>query len=130
MTELTVAHGFGATGQFKLTGASGYSVGELPVQRFWYLGGPYTVHAYRVGTVAGDAFWMGRAQVASGQPVFRPVLFGDIGWAGQREEYRTANPISSAGAGFAALDGFVRFDVSRGISPGRQWRLDLYFEIR
>ena len=130
MTELTVAHGFGATGQLKLTGASGYSVGDLPVQRGWYIGGPYTVHAYRVGTVAGDAFWMGRGEIASGHPVFRPVLFGDIGWAGQRNQFTTASPISSAGAGFAALDGFVRFDVSRAISPGRQWRLDLYFEIR
>jgi len=130
MTELTVAHGFGATGQLKLTGASGYSVGDLPVQRYWYLGGPYTVHAYRVGTAAGDAFWMGRAQIASGQPIFRPVLFGDIGWAGQRDSIANAKPISSAGLGFAALDGFVRFDVSRAISAGRQWRLDLYFEIR
>jgi hypothetical protein len=130
MTELTVAHGFSATGQLKLTGASGYSLGELPVQRFWYLGGPYTVHAYRVGTVAGDAFWIGRAQIASGHPVFRPVLFGDIGWAGQRDHFTSADPISSAGAGFAALDGFVRFDVSRALTQGRQWRLDLYFEIR
>jgi hemolysin activation/secretion protein len=130
MTELTVAHGFGATGQFKVTSAGGYSLGDLPAQRDWYLGGPYTVHAYRVGSVAGDAFWMGRAQIASGHPVFRPVLFGDIGWAGQRDSIAHAKPISSAGAGFAALDGFVRFDASRAVSPGRQWRLDLYFEIR
>ena len=130
MTELTVAHGFGGTGQLRFTGASGYSFGQLPVQRYWYLGGPYTVHAYRVGSAAGDAFWMGRAQTASGHPVFRPVLFGDIGWAGQRDHFTSSDPISSAGAGFAALDGFVRFDVSRAISPGRQWRVDLYFEIR
>ncbi|HEY6829895.1 MAG TPA: hypothetical protein VI259_23735, partial [Gemmatimonadaceae bacterium] len=130
MTELTLSHGFGATGQLKLTGASGYSLGDLPVQRLWYLGGPYTVHAYRVGTVGGDAFWLGRAQLASGHPVFRPVVFGDIGWAGQRDHFTSADPISSAGAGFAALDGFVRFDVSRAISPGKQWRVDLYFELR
>jgi len=130
MTELNVAHGFGETGQLRITGASGYSVGDVPVQRFWYLGGPYTVHANRAGAVAGDAFWMGRAQIASGHPVFRPVLFGDIGWAGQREQFSGSSPVSSAGVGFAALDGFVRFDVSRAISPGRQWRLDLYFEIR
>jgi len=130
MTELTVAHGFGSTGQIKFTGASGYSLGDLPVQRLWYLGGPYTVHSYRAGSVAGDAFWMGRAQIASGQPVFRPVVFGDIGRAGQRDQFTSASPISAAGAGFAALDGFVRFDVSRAISPARQWRLDLYFEIR
>jgi hypothetical protein len=130
MSELTVTHGFGGTGQFKLTGASGYSAGTLPVQRYWYLGGPYTVHAYRVGTDAGDAFWLGRAELASGHPLIRPVVFGDIGWAGQRDQLSSARPVSSAGAGFAALDGVVRFDVSRGISPGRQWRVDLYFEIR
>jgi hypothetical protein len=73
---------------------------------------------------------MGRAQIASGHPAFRPVLFGDVGWAGQRNQFTTADPISSVGAGFAALDGFVRFDVSRALSQGRQWRLDLYFEIR
>jgi len=130
MTELTVAHGFGGNGQLTLTGGAGYSVGDLPVQRFWYLGGPYTVHAYGAGSVAGDAFWLSRAQITSGQPVFRPVLFGDLGWAGGRGEFTKARPSSSAGIGASMLDGFVRLDVSRAISPGRHWRVDLYFEIR
>ena len=130
MTELNVAHGFGGNGQVTLSGGAGYSLGDLPVQRFWYLGGPYTVHAYRIGSSAGDAFWLGRAQVATGHPVFRPVLFGDLGWAGPRDQFATARPISSGGIGASMLDGFVRLDVARAISPGRQMRVDFYFEIR
>jgi hypothetical protein len=129
-TELTVAHGLGRDKQLTLTGAAGSSLGELPVQRLWYLGGPYTVHAYRVGSGAGDAFWFTRAQIASGHPLFRRIVFGDIGWAGQRNEFTSAHPMSSAGVGASTLDGFVRLDVARAISPGRQWRLDFYFEIR
>ena len=72
------------------------------------------------GAVAG----IGLTRKASGW------ILGDVGWAGQRDHFMNGEPISSAGAGFAALDGFVRFDVSRALSAGRQWRLDLYFEIR
>jgi len=130
MTELTIAHGFGGDKQLTLTGAAGSSLGEMPVQRFWYLGGPYTVHAYRVGSAAGDAFWFGRAQIASGHPLFRQVVFGDLGWAGDRDQFASAHPLSSAGIGASTLDGLIRLDVARAISPGTQWRLDLYFEIR
>jgi hypothetical protein len=38
--------------------------------------------------------------------------------------------LSSAGIGASTLDGLIRLDVARAISPGTQWRLDLYFEIR
>jgi hypothetical protein len=129
-TELTATHGFGGDKQLTVTGAVGSSLGELPVQRFWYLGGPYTLHGYRVGSAAGDAFWFTRAQFASGHPLFRRVVFGDIGWAGTRDRFTSASPMSSAGVGLSTLDGFVRLDIARAISPGRQWRLDLYFDIR
>jgi len=107
-------------------------VGEVPPQRFWFLGGSRTVRGHRPGTEAGDAFWLARAEIAHGLGVVRPVLFGDIGWAGDRRTWRDiGQPMSGAGAGITILDGLIRFDVARGITPKPgQWRVDAYVEGR
>jgi hypothetical protein len=131
MTELTLTRGLGDRTQIAITGAGGYSAGTMPAQRFWYLGGPYTVHGHQAGTVSGDAFWMTRAQLSQGHPMIRPVVFADLGWAGDRTTFaRSSGRISGAGVGAMFLDGLVRLDVSRGIRPTQSWRTDFYFEIR
>jgi hemolysin activation/secretion protein len=131
MSELTITRGLSDNTQLTVTGAAGSSTGSLPRQRWWDLGGPYTVHGQTAGAISGDAFWLGRAELAQGNPVIRPVLFADIGWAGAREQWsRAKRAISGVGAGAAMADGLVRLDVSRGLSPARHWRADLYFEIR
>jgi hypothetical protein len=39
--------------------------------------------------------------------------------------------MSGAGAGITILDGLIRFDVARGITPKPgQWRVDAYVEGR
>ena len=68
--ELSV-RGLGSRLQATVTGGAGSSVGALPPQRMWYLGGAHTVHGYSAGSAAGDAFWMGRAELARGSPVIR-----------------------------------------------------------
>jgi hypothetical protein len=131
MTELTLTRGLGERTSFALTGAAGSSLGALPTQRWWFLGSPYTVHGQSAGVVSGDAFWLGRAELSRGYPLFRPIVFADIGWAGERDAFaRNTRPVSGAGAGVAMLDGLVRFDVSRGLRPTRGFRADLYLEIR
>lgn len=129
--DLTTSHGIG-NGAVSLTLAGGSSVGEVPPQRYWFLGGSRTVRGHRPGTEAGDAFWLARAEIAHGLGVVRPVLFGDIGWAGDRRTWRDiGQPMSGAGAGITILDGLIRFDVARGITPKPgQWRVDAYVEGR
>jgi len=127
--EVTVSHAIGAQLVGALTASGGASGGTLPVQRLWYLGGPFTVHGQGPGTAVGDAYWFGRAELGWGTSKLRPIVFGDIGWAGDRHDWRNpGRPISGAGAGASVLDGLIRFDLSRGIDPDRDWRTDLYLQ--
>ncbi|MEP6622163.1 MAG: hypothetical protein ABJE47_22765 [bacterium] len=128
--DLTASHGFGSWGA-ALTLAGGTTVGTVPTQRYWYLGGTQTVRGERPGREVGNAFWLSRIEVAQGLSVVRPVVFADLGWAGDRT--RTSKiglPMSGAGVGFTMMDGLVRFDVARGINPDRMWRVDTYVEAR
>lgn len=132
-TELRLSHGLGGRVVGALTGAAGSSVGELPAQRQWHLGGAQTIHAHRVGARSGDAFFLGRAEVATGMPLVRPVLFADWGWAGDRtrvSQLRSTDHLWAAGAGFAFLDGIVRVDVARALGDRKGWSLDLSVDVR
>jgi hypothetical protein len=109
-----------------LTGAIGSSLGKVPRQRGWFLGGVRTVRGQIAGTQDGDAFWLARAEVGTKQGFFRPVGFFDIGWAGSRDAFSKAQPQRGAGVGFGVLDGLIRVDFSRGLYPLKQWRTDFY----
>ena len=128
--DVTVSRGFGrAAGA--LTAGGGASVGDLPVQRLWFLGGAHTVRGQRAGTAAGEAYWLARGELGTAFVLARPVVFYDVGWAGSRESWRNpGRPLSGAGAGVSLLDGMVRVDLSRGIAPRQEWRFDLYLEGR
>jgi hypothetical protein len=131
--DLTASQGIG-NGAAALTLAGGSSVGALPPQRYWFLGGVQTVRGQAPGLTAGktgNAFWLARGEAGYGLEVIRPVVFADIGWAGDRTRWRDiGRPLSGAGVGASLLDGLVRFDVARGINPDRQWRVDAYVEGR
>ena len=128
--DVTASHGIG-NGAAALTLAVGSSVGVMPMQRFWFLGGTQTVRGQRPGLETGNAFWLGRAEVAQGVGVVRPVVFADLGWAGDRNSWgKIGLPMSGAGAGMSIMDGLIRFDVARGINPERNWRVDTYIEAR
>ena len=109
-----------------LTGAIGSSIGDVPRQRGWFLGGVRTVRGQIAGTQDGDAFWLARAEVGTKQGFFRPVGFFDIGWAGSRDAFGKVQPQRGAGIGVGLLDGLIRVDFSRGLYPLRQWRTDFY----
>jgi len=128
--DVTASHGI-LNGAAALTVAGGTSFGAIPLQRAWFLGGSQTVRGQRPGTEVGNAFWLARAEVAQGLGAVRPVVFADMGWAGNRQSWNNIGvPMSGAGAGFSILDGLIRFDVARGIQPTKQWRVDMYVEGR
>ncbi len=109
-----------------LTGAIGSSVGDVPRQRGWFVGGVRTVRGQIAGTQDGDAFWLARAEVGTKQGVFRPVGFFDVGSAGSRNAFGKLKPQRGAGVGIGVLDGLIRVDFSRGLYPLKQWRTDFY----
>jgi hypothetical protein len=115
-----------AAGSTALIGAIGSSVGDVPRQRGWFVGGVRTVRGQIAGTQDGDAFWLARAEVGTKQGFFRPVGFFDIGWAGSREAFAKVQPQRGVGVGFGVLDGLIRVDFSRGLYPLKQWRTDFY----
>lgn len=127
--DLTLTEGLGAV-VTALTMSAGASVGSLPPQRRWYLGGAHTVRGQWADTAqSGDAYWLGRLEVGGTTRAVRPVVFGDVGWVGSRQRWRqTGRPLSGAGVGASILDGLIRLDLARGVHPARRMRLDLYVE--
>lgn len=128
MAQLSLARSIGAfAGAVQLSGGS--SLGQLPPQRMWYVGGTRTLPGLSFGTAGGDAFWLARAEVSRGIPLIRPVVFADLGWAGARSRWhRGYRPLSDVGIGLRALDGLVRADVARALYPVSRTRLSLSLE--
>lgn len=128
--ESTLSRGFGRFAA-SLTGAAGTTTGTVPAQRHFFLGGLQSVRGQTPGTGFGQSFWLSRLEIGANNAAFRPVVFGDLGWAGARDGWSSiGRPMSGAGVGVSFLDGLFRFDVARGIYPRVQTRLDLSVEAR
>jgi hypothetical protein len=129
--DVTASHGFGSLAG-SLTLAGGSSVGALPAQRLWYLGGSQTVRGQSPDPAqSGNAFWLTRTEVGSSYVGMRPAVFADIGWVGDRNKLGDiGRPLSGVGAGMSFMDGLFRFDVARGLYPRKQFRADLYLESK
>ena len=129
--ELTFSRGFGQMAS-ALTLSGGSSAGLVPAQRLWYLGGAHTIRGQKPDTAqAGNAYWMGRLELGRTIDAVRPVVFGDIGWVGNRDSLsRVGRPMSGVGVGASVLDGLIRADVSRGLYPRKRVRFDLYVEAK
>ena len=129
--ETTVSRGLGPIAA-SLTGAAGTTTGDVPSQRHFFLGGLQSVRGQTAGTGYGQAFWLGRLEIGANAAAVRPVVFGDLGWAGARDGDwgRTTRPLSGVGVGASFLDGLFRIDLARGIHPRWQTRLDLSVEAR
>jgi hypothetical protein len=133
--DLTLSRGLGRVGGTRVAGSvtlgGGSTLGEVPIQRLWYLGGTHTVRGQRVGAASGDAYWLARAELGLGIPAARPVLFADWGWAGDRDDFReVGRPLSGVGVGASFVDGLIRFDIARGLYPEKRWAVNLYVEAR
>ncbi|MEP6835613.1 MAG: hypothetical protein ABJB74_19660 [Gemmatimonas sp.] len=111
-----------------LTTSAGFSAGEVPAQRLWYMGGLKSVRGQSLGTQEGDAFWLIRSEIGRRNGFFRPIAFFDAGTSGSRKKFGDAFTQRGAGVGFSLLDGLIRMDISRGLFPQKRWRTDLYLE--
>ena len=131
MFDLTVSHGLTHRLDGAITVGAGTSGGSVPTQRLWYLGGTQTVRGQAAGAAIGNAYWLTRAELGSSFVGARPVIFGDLGWAGSREDWKNpGRPLSGVGVGASFMDGLVRFDVARGIFPEKKIRANFYVDAR
>lgn len=128
--ETSVSKGIGPLA-VSITGAAGTTEGEVPAQRQFFVGGLQSVRGQTAGTMVGESFWLGRLEIGRSQSAFKPVVFGDLGWAGARDAWGAmGRPMSGVGIGASFLDGMIRVDLARGMHPAWQTRLDLYLEAR
>jgi hypothetical protein len=131
MFDFTVSHGLTKMFDGAITVGAGTSGGSVPAQRLWYLGGTQTVRGQRAGAAIGDAYWLTRVELGSSFVGARPVIFGDLGWAGSRNDWQNpGRPLSGVGVGTSFMDGLVRFDVARGIYPEKKIRVNFYVDAR
>jgi len=129
--QTTLSHGLGRAVDGALTLGGGTSGGHLPIQKQFFLGGVQTVRGQRAGAAIGDSFWMTSAELGTGWPGFRMIVFGDLGWAGSRTNFaHPGRPLSGAGVGASFMDGLIRVDVAKGIYPEKSIRTNLYVEAR
>jgi hypothetical protein len=129
--QTTMSHGLGRLLDGALTLGGGTSGGEVPIQKQFFLGGVQTVRGQRAGAAIGDSFWMTSAEIGTRDVGFRPILFGDLGWAGSRTDFsHPGRPLSGAGVGASFMDGLIRIDVAKGIYPEKAIRTNLYVEAR
>jgi len=132
--DFTLSHGLPSQLIGAVTLSGGTTVGTVPVQRLWYLGGAQTVRGQRPDTAqSGNAYWLTRSELAYDAGGFRPSLFADIGWTGDRDSLyknQIGRPMSGVGIGSSIMDGLFRFDVARGLYPQKRWRVDMYVEAR
>jgi hypothetical protein len=128
--DLNVSRYLFANIGLSLTGGAGTSGGTLSPQRAWHIGGTSTVRGFRPDAMAGDSYWLARAELAFlGGTVLKPVAFYDAGWAGPRSEWKTSKGnVRGAGVGLSFLDGLARVDLARGVDPRTVWRAHLYVE--
>lgn len=131
LLDLTMSHGTPFGGELAVTASAGTTTGTAPAQRAFQLGGLQTVRGQRPGTMSGSAFWMGRGELAFSRKAVKPVVFGDVGWAGDRTKFSSpGRPMSGVGVGASVLDGMIRLDVARGLYPRKAVRVDLSLEAR
>ncbi len=130
--DLTASHGLGGDVVGALTVSGGSSLGALPEQRRWFLGGTQTIRGERPDTaLSGNAYWFGRVELGRQFGAVRPTLFSDVGWVGDRSHMaQIGRPLSGVGSGVSLMDGLIRFDLARGLYPQQRWRSDFYLNAR
>jgi hypothetical protein len=123
--DVTLMRRFAGRLSGALTLSGGSSVGGLPPQRRWFLGGTQTVRGQSADTAqSGNAFWMTRTELASEQRGYRVALFSDLGWVGDRSAISSVGrPLSGAGIGVSGFDGLIRLDIARGFYSRKQTRI-------
>jgi hypothetical protein len=116
---------------------AGESLGDLPAQRAWFMGGPQTLRGYPAASSIGPSFVRGRFEVGVGLAAISLAGFTDYAWTGQGLDVyidERNRSLYSVGGGLSILDGVIRFDIAKGLRrlPGAAkrpgWRVDLYLD--
>jgi hypothetical protein len=130
--DLTMSVGTPLRTTIALTLSGGSSIGYLPPQRRWYLGGTHSVRGQDADTTyGGNTYALTRLEIARDHRTHRSSIFGDAGWAGSRDRLALDDRLlTGVGYGESMFDGILRMDISRGLQPRRQWRFDVYLEAR
>ena len=127
--DLSLSRALGSSIAASITGSVGGTVGDVPAQRLFYLGGTSSVRGQAPGTMIGDTYWMGRAELGTTRVAARSILFFDVGWAGDAADWQHPGRLmSGAGVGTSFLDGLLRVDLARGIWPRERWTMNVYLE--
>lgn len=102
--------------RISLEGGFGLSIGSLPIQRGWYLGGPSTLRGYPPRVLGGARFARIRGEVAQSFFFGDVSLFSDWAWAPYDdrfiEETDDHGALSSVGSGLSVLDQLIHLDAS------------------
>jgi len=108
---------------------AGSTWGEAPAQRSWFLGGAGSLRGYSASVISGPSFARGRVEVSRTFHAGSAILFGDAGWAGDRDAFEADEILYGIGLGGSILDGIVRLDLSQGLTgPKKRFRVDLYLD--
>ncbi|HQR18048.1 MAG TPA: hypothetical protein PK948_06740 [Gemmatimonadales bacterium] len=111
-----------------LTGRAGVGTSDTLPQSLFRLGGLKTVRGFNYGTDKGQAFWSLQGDWTPLKGHVRPVLFLDIGQAGELGSVLSERPLIGAGAGVSFFNGIVRFDLSVPLAgPAQGLRFDIQF---
>jgi len=94
-------------------------------QMYFRIGGPSTVRGYGYGSDVGRTFWsiQGDLEWVVSQ-WWSPVFFADMGGIDFSD-----TPLVGAGLGLSLLSGWARVDLSRGMTHGAGFRLDVTLGI-
>ena len=111
-----------------LEAGAGTSEGDVPAQKYFFLGGAKTLRGYGGASAVGTSFLRGRAELARTTPAFGVAVFSDAGWAGPRSTFTSSQALLSAGVGLTVLDGLVRIDLARALRVPKGWRLELHLD--
>ncbi|MEP7000568.1 MAG: hypothetical protein ABI969_08805 [bacterium] len=130
--DITLSRGLIGDFAGAVTLAGGSTIGGVPMQRRWFLGGTHTVRGQSPDTAqSGNAFWLTRAEVGREFRTYRATVFGDLGWVGDRTKIsEVGRPLSGVGVGMSLLDGMARVDFARGLYPKKEFRVDLSLGAR
>jgi len=121
--------------RISLEAGVGASVGDLPIQRGWYLGGPSTLRGFPPRVLGGAKFARVRGEVTRSFFFGDVSLFSDGAWApydhrfdGEADDHRT---LFSVGSGLSVLDQLIHFDASWNLRYFRpsSVRLDAYLDF-
>lgn len=108
-----VGPGLGLTVRLKAGAATKPTV----PQSLFRLGGLHTVRGFEYGAVRAPAFWAGQVDITPFGGRVRPVIFLDAGQASRISSLFSSTALVGGGIGLSLFTGFIRFDLSRAISP-------------